>query len=1072
MHLWVKLSSNSLRDLDTFQGKISDHTLCDNDGDTVWHYLSRLNETWTGLTLRDKLKLSPKIFSREMFRLNDLGLAPIHIALEKASQDLIPAALLGADGMVPLTPGGQSILHQAIHIAFNWVLVDNGFRTGPAAFQCIMECIPDAKDADENTSKIINVLGRDCNEMTVIDILLEMLTDKDTRPGPTLALLLPKLTTFDLQAYRYQSRSLLSWAAQFGLAPVCKYLLDHGADIDEAELVPWLSSEKSTPLEVLVFKQGPYEILEAALSLSKRRYSTLLHLALRGFGPTRFPEPEFEERALVLLVNHGCKIEEVSQDSARVPLLSLAASLGNMRAVEFLLTQGANVDATDASGKSAIHAAAIEGHISVLKLLLHHSSSMGLVMHHMKPFWGGGSVLLGPLELAAVHGHSNVVRVLWSHREKYARSPELSALWCACISGNYHSVRDLIGHSQSLDALHPVTGMSLLHAAAASGHPFAIFQLLDANHPFKLLDFYGRPPSFYVMNGTEMGYFCWKRLKDWEAIRQDKSKICQFSRAERSLRSMPISTHAANTLYRAIDNDDWRAINSLQNSVPHLNIPFSCGICSPLLVAMSKGKVTVCRFLLDAGASLNARACKGHGGLTPYHCAAATPAMSTILASLLEHAQVPQYYLTASPNADPANSLLHQAAITGNISGLEILLKHGANIECLDLGWRTPLCIAAGQGHVVFVHRLLQLGCSVNIRDRSLETPLMHAARADRSDVVQLLKRARADLLLRNTDGKMAVDLAKGNTRLMLDFRFGLERPLYDSTRYLPSAHTSSLLLGQGPRFVYTLHSDHELDDVHAFTCWNSVSSLHRVLRRYSRSRLRLDANSRQTLIRGYTPLGCVAKLSLYVFLETLAAAGALINLEGGPEGTPLMIACTYGRLSVVKALIRMGALECYVKGEKLLSALGAARRHPQVLHWLLVVRHTEQKKVTHVRLGKTDDTTSHIDGSEFNKNKPWSTFDRTLVLTEDWPAYSQKLFPPSRRFICRMTQGQSTIELSPDKEPPHYGGGTPPPQAQYNEQSPQGQHGLLDRDFNAGNSGQKDNAPSPPRWTIWKNHL
>lgn len=81
--------------------------------------------------------------------------------------------------------------------------------------------------------------------------------------------------------------------------------------------------------------------------------------------------------------------------------------------------------------------------------------------------------------------------------------------------------------------------------------------------------------------------------------------------------------------------------------------------------------------------------------------------------------------------------------------------------------------------------------------------------------------------------------------------------------------------------------------------------------------------------------------------LELLHQAGAMLNLEAGPEGTPLMGTCKYGRLDVVKFLVRHGALLYYGAAGKLVGAFVAASRYPKIQRWLLVERFTEQRKIT-----------------------------------------------------------------------------------------------------------------------------
>jgi len=101
------------------------------------------------------------------------------------------------------------------------------------------------------------------------------------------------------------------------------------------------------------------------------------------------------------------------------------------------------------------------------------------------------------------------------------------------------------------------------------------------------------------------------------------------------------------------------------------------------------------------------------------------------------------------------------------------------------------------------------------------------------------------------------------------------------------------------------------------------------------------------------SPLCFAASDSSIQMMQNMILIGADIEFEGYKGGTALMAACDYGRLDVVKFLVRRGARLLYScdkssQGRPPLhrSAIVAAREHPDVLRWLLVERHTEQLKI------------------------------------------------------------------------------------------------------------------------------
>ena len=80
--------------------------------------------------------------------------------------------------------------------------------------------------------------------------------------------------------------------------------------------------------------------------------------------------------------------------------------------------------------------------------------------------------------------------------------------------------------------------------------------------------------------------------------------------------------------------------------------------------------------------------------------------------------------------------------------------------------------------------------------------------------------------------------------------------------------------------------------------------------------------------------------------IKVLLDAGAMLNLEGGMEGTPLMGACRAGRLDVVRYLVRNGAILSYTKHGVHMNAFHKASTYPKIQRWFLVERFTEQQTI------------------------------------------------------------------------------------------------------------------------------
>ncbi|XP_069391207.1 60 kDa lysophospholipase isoform X3 [Paralichthys olivaceus] len=84
------------------------------------------------------------------------------------------------------------------------------------------------------------------------------------------------------------------------------------------------------------------------------------------------------------------------------------------------------------------------------------------------------------------------------------------------------------------------------------------------------------------------------------------------------------------------------------------------------------------------------------------------------------------------------------AAKIGDIEALEALKEMGTNLCLGDYDGRTPLHIAACEGHLNVVEYLLSHGATVYAKDRYGDTPLCNAVRFRHKEVVKLLRKTGA----------------------------------------------------------------------------------------------------------------------------------------------------------------------------------------------------------------------------------------------------------------------------------------------------------------------------------------
>jgi len=120
----------------------------------------------------------------------------------------------------------------------------------------------------------------------------------------------------------------------------------------------------------------------------------------------------------------------------------------------------------------------------------------------------------------------------------------------------------------------------------------------------------------------------------------------------------------------------------------------------------------------------------------------------------------------AKPQAGDARGRtpLWQAAAAGQRDTIAVLLRARATVDAADADGATPLMAAAAGGHVAVVEALLAGGAAAAHRGRLGDTPLHAAAGSGRADVMRVLLRQ-----------KPAVDASNefGDTPLMLASRLG-----------------------------------------------------------------------------------------------------------------------------------------------------------------------------------------------------------------------------------------------------------------------------------------------------------
>ena len=96
---------------------------------------------------------------------------------------------------------------------------------------------------------------------------------------------------------------------------------------------------------------------------------------------------------------------------------------------------------------------------------------------------------------------------------------------------------------------------------------------------------------------------------------------------------------------------------------------------------------------------------------------------------------------------------LHDAAQSGDIEGINLLIAEGGDVNDKDYLGATPLHFAAAAGHAEAVKLLIAAGSKVDARDNGQRTPLAWASDEDRLTVFQALVSRGADVNTTDVSG-------------------------------------------------------------------------------------------------------------------------------------------------------------------------------------------------------------------------------------------------------------------------------------------------------------------------------
>ncbi len=212
--------------------------------------------------------------------------------------------------------------------------------------------------------------------------------------------------------------------------------------------------------------------------------------------------------------------------------------------------------------------------------------------------------------------------------------------------------------------------------------------------------------------------------------------------------------------YNSIKNSNLTIIKELIDSGYDINIPIEDG-STPLILAASLGKLDIVKLLVESGANVNEI---DFDGTTPLICAANQGFLDIF------------NYLVPLTNSEIKGISLLISVCDGELEIIKSLIATGIDVDAYrEKGvWtengRTPLIISIYEEYLEIVKALIEAGANPNLIDEDTKnTPLICAVRVKNINIIRLLLQANVDVNAKNSEGKIALSLAKelGNTEII-----------------------------------------------------------------------------------------------------------------------------------------------------------------------------------------------------------------------------------------------------------------------------------------------------------------
>lgn len=479
------------------------------------------------------------------------------------------------------------------------------------------------------------------------------------------------------------------------------------------------------------------------------------------------------EAAARLLIEKGANIEYVISIESGTALCQ-AARFGKDGVARLLLEKGAK-SAFDPTVRQALHhAMANGGHEAVVMALIGNGVQINAKTERCET----------ALYYAASIGAREAVMNLLLDRGADIEAKDVrgwTPLFIAAKKNREGIVKFLLARGANIQATED-TGKTLLHQLVQDKGPISLIHLLvNSGIHLDSRDGSGETALHLAIRGRQVDVVSLliENGADIQTASEDGAtallKAVDQYNVNEAIVALLLDS-GADVSARAVDGKEALHISAARGQETILRLLLEAGAnvnavakggITALHPASSRGNDTMVRLLLDRGADVSAQTAEG---ITALHLATMEN-RPNVVGLLLKRGADPRVKTTTHANRKAKGTTpLHLAA--ANCSMVELLLKHGAEMEAKNADGETVFFIAASYNAAETVRRLAELGADTNTTNNKGNTALHKKSANSEMTGILLEKSVKVDT--RNFDGETALHLAahgyNGVLKLLLDY--------------------------------------------------------------------------------------------------------------------------------------------------------------------------------------------------------------------------------------------------------------------------------------------------------------